>query len=143
MSAVRIDRIPSRIVVDSSVVVKWFVSDSEAGVDAALALLAAHAHGEVILVAPSLLLLEVVNALRGRSLAPATLVSAAEHLLEVGVELHDIAGLLVGATALAARHGITLYDAAFAELACRLDTDLATADRGLAEAGACRIRFID
>jgi predicted nucleic acid-binding protein len=142
MSSRRVDHFPSRIVIDSSVVVKWFVSDSEAGVAAALALLVSHGRGDVVLAAPSLLLLEVVNALRCRSLAPATLVSAAERLLETGIELHEPAELLAGATALATRHGLTLYDAAFAELARQLDTELVTADRRLAEAGACRIRFI-
>ncbi len=51
-------------VVDASVVVKWFVGDGEAGVDAAAELLNRHIDGGVRLVGPSLLSHEVLNVLR-------------------------------------------------------------------------------
>jgi len=46
------------------------------------------------------------------------------------------------AAALAARHNLTLYDAAFAALALALDAELVTTDRQLAASGACRMRLL-
>lgn len=120
-------------VVDSSIALTWcFEDEASPAADALLIRLSDHgAH------APSLWPLEVLNALmaaqrRGR-LAPAArrerlaLLQALPILLdtETAGQAWTITNLL------AERHGLTLYDAAYLELAHRLDLPLATLDADL------------
>jgi predicted nucleic acid-binding protein len=129
-----------RLVVDSSVAVKWFVAEEEAGVAEALALLDDHLSRRCVLAAPSHLLLEVVNALRSRGLGEPDLAAAARWLLGAQLELTPVEQLVERAAVIAAGHGLTIYDAAFAALASELECELVTEDRRLAESGACRAR---
>lgn len=131
-----------RLVVDSSVAVKWYVSEAEAHTAEALDLLGAHRTREAVIAAPSHLLLEVLNALKHRGLAEFELARAADALIGTEIELHPVESLVRAATVLASRHSLTLYDAAFAALALELDAKLVTADRRLAESGACRARLL-
>ena len=130
------------VVIDSSIAVKWFLSESEEQVGAALQLLADHAEGRLALAAPEHLLLEVLNALLHRGVCESDLAAAANHLLGAQLNLCPLSDLAPDAAHLAARHGITLYDAAFAALAKRHDAELITADRKLAACGACRVRSL-
>jgi predicted nucleic acid-binding protein len=128
------------LVIDSSVAFKWFVADREEAVDEARSLLERHAAGEIVLAAPGHLTLEVLNALKHRGVDAETLARAGRSLEAARLELAPVADLATEASAIALRCDLTLYDAAFAALAIRLDTELVTADRRLAASGACRIR---
>jgi predicted nucleic acid-binding protein len=131
-----------RIVVDSSVAMKWFYAEGEADVPEALALLQRHVVSGVVLCAPAHLLLEVANALRFRGLTAGRITQAVEALLGLGLELAPIERLVARAAVIALAHDLTVYDAAFAALAEQLDAELVTADRRLAESGACRARLL-
>ncbi len=132
----------SRLVVDSSVAFKWIESDREHHVADARALLESHLEGSVVLAAPSHLLLEVLNAARARGAGESHMERLARSLIDVQLELHELAGLAADAALLATRHDLTLYDAAFAALARELGAELVTADRRLAASGACQIRLL-
>jgi predicted nucleic acid-binding protein len=124
------------------VAVKWFLADDEAHVADALDLLAAHRDGEMLLAAPSHLLLETVNALRYRGVEGDSLAQAARTLLDLSLEIHELSGLLEASAIIAARHDLTLYDATFAALAEALDAELITSDRRVVESGACDAHFL-
>lgn len=127
---------------DSSVAFKWIESDCEHHVADARELLEAHLDGSVVLAAPSHLLLEVLNAARTRGASESHLERLARSLLDLQLELHELADLAANASLLATRHDLTLYDAAFAALANQLGTDLITADRRLAASAACHARLL-
>jgi predicted nucleic acid-binding protein len=138
------DAEPRILVVDSSVAVKWFLSEREPHVDRAWALLESHLAERVRLAAPDHLRLEVLNALRHRGLNADRIQRAAAALDGFCLTWHPLSAPLVAAAAdIAARHGLTLYDAAFAALAIRLDAELVTADRRLARSGAGRARLLE
>lgn len=132
----------SRIVVDSTVAVKWFVSDREDAVAEALELRADHIAGTRVLAAPSHIVFEVLNALRFRGLDAAGMQDAANRLLGVRLELAPVESLAFGAAQIAVEHDLTVYDAAFVALAASLDAELVTADRVVAACPACRTRLI-
>jgi predicted nucleic acid-binding protein len=132
---------PSVLVVDSSVAVKWFLSEREQAVDRAWRLLEAHLAEDVAIHAPDHLRLEVLNALLHRGIAADDLQSAALSLDGFRLSWHGgNAARASSAVAIATAHGLSLYDAAFAALALELDAELVTADRRLAASGACRLR---
>lgn len=131
------------VVVDSSVAVKWFLAEREPDVGAAWALLRSHLAETQVIHVPDHLRLEVLNAVLHRGLAPAALESAAHALDGFRLCWHrGTAERTAAAAAIASAHGLTLYDAAFAALACELDAELVTADRRLGASGACRIRML-
>jgi predicted nucleic acid-binding protein len=120
----------SQVVVDTSVVYKWFVSLGQDALDAATELLSAHLEGEVSLVAPASLPLELANGLRHSPVAEADVLEMVASFDLAHIEMIELASrLLLDATRLAYRHGITVYDAVFLALAEELDCPLATADR--------------
>lgn len=130
----------TRLVVDSSIAVKWF-SAEEGGHDEAMALLADHENGLVTLASLNFMRLEVFNVLVCRRLGPVTVLEMAEYLEAVGIELYDeTAQLAAAAIGIACETGLSVYDAMFVALARELDADLITDDRQIIDSGACRIR---
>lgn len=123
------------LVVDASVVVKWFVSAGEKGVDEASRLLETHADGEVKLVAPALVAHELLSVLsRGRR-GGSELGEAVGAFFDTSVALiAPDRGLMGRAAAHVARHRVSSFDAAYSALAETLGCGLATADRKLARA---------
>lgn len=133
---------PRILVVDSSVAVKWFLPDEAHG-DRAWALLESHLAERVRLAAPDYMRIEVLNALRHRRLNADQVRRAAIALDGFSLTWHTVsAALTVAAVDIAARHGLTLYDAAFVALAVELDVELVTADRRLAGSGARGVRLL-
>lgn len=122
------------VVVDASVVVKWFLAEGETGVAEAAALLADHAEASVRLVAPALIVHELlgvfVRRLRGDAIPDAieAFFDASVHLV-----LPD-RSLVLRAAVLVAECQVSAFDAAYAALATSLGCELATADRRLENA---------
>jgi len=131
------------VVVDSSVGVKWFKGEAEEGVAEAFALLRRHREEAIVAAAPSLLRLEVLNALRSGGLDRAGLRAVAEALEAMHLDWHDAdAGLSAHAAEIAVGHELTVYDAIFVALALRLDAELITADRCLTACTEGAVRLL-
>lgn len=133
----------ARLVVDSSIVFKWFVADRESHVAESWELLQDHLAGSVVLASSAHLRLEVLNALKQRHFDGNELARVADILEGFRLQWHPVdAELSRAAAPISAEYGLTLYDAAFAALAVELDCELVTADRRLAAGGACRTRLL-
>lgn len=129
------------LVIDSSVAVKWLKPQGERHVAAAEALLDAHQAGDISLHAPSHLRLEIMNALWSHRTDARQITLALSVLRRLHITfVEPDEALLDHAAELSVQHGITAYDAVFAALARRLQCELVTDDRRLAESGACRAR---
>lgn len=124
------------LVLDSSISLAWFFPDERTGFTDAALELAAQEECWV----PALWRLEFPNALlaaeRKRRLTRAERLQVLDEAarLNVRVDLH--AHELRAISALAERHHLTTYDAAYLELAARLDSALITLDRNLAAAAS-------
>jgi predicted nucleic acid-binding protein len=122
------------LVVDTSVLVKWFKTDHEDLVAEARALLERVERIRAEVYAPSLLFYEVGNILARKSdlddAAVAAVLSgiAASRLIVAPPE----PGLLARAARIARAHDLSFYDASFVALAVALGCPLVTADRTLA-----------
>lgn len=89
-----------------------------------------------MLLSPGHFLAEVANAqLRGRRVAAADVAARVERLVASGIEPSDrgLHGLLE-AIDLADRHGLTVYDALYLQLALDVDGELATLNQALRRA---------
>lgn len=123
------------IVIDCSVVLAWSLADEDED-SATEALQRTTETGAVV---PQIWWYELRNALlmnerRGR-IAPQQLANTLTDIMALGVEVdgeHDETGIL----AFARWHSLTVYDAAYLEVAFRRGLPLATLDRRLAEAAA-------
>ena len=119
------------IVIDASIAVPALKAES--GWDAKLA---EWIETGAMLLAPAHFGHEVANALlRSAGLRPDEAELVLERLFAIGIEPTDRgrAGL-AGSMQLARRHGLTVYDAAYLDLALDVDGSLATRDRELAAA---------
>ncbi len=124
------------VLVDTSVVVKWFHAEGERHVEEARALLEAHLDGRVTASVLDLTMYELGNVLLGplRSSADHAvaalriLAAACEALRPDDSERRDAAELVI-------EYGLTYYDAAYAAVARRREQMLVTADRALLDAG--------
>lgn len=125
------------LLVDTSVLVKWFHSEGEAELPAARSLRDAHLTGAVEAHILDLGVYEVGNVLVGSlRWAPAEVADQLDDLLAVfGAPLVCAPGWLRRAAWLAGEHGLTFYDAAWAAAAQELRVPLVSADRLLLAAG--------
>jgi len=124
------------VVSDANVVLKWFHSAGEDEVGPARALLDAHKERTVALSVLDLTVYEVGNALmRGRAGATAEQAATViEALGEICPAIRPSPEEMKAASELAERHGVTLYDAAYAAVAQNRSAELATLDRALLDA---------
>ena len=122
---------PKELVVDASVVVKWFTSEIER--DIALELRQAHISKRVRLVAPDLMMYEVSNALRyntGFNTYDKT--QAIEILFSMYVRtMPPTAETLTLATQLSEKYDISIYDAIYLSMAEAEGLSFVTADKRL------------
>lgn len=142
----------SRILIDTSVVIKWFRTDGESEIAEARALRDAHLSDELDAVILDLGLYEVGNVLVRALKWPADEVAGQLVDLQaiVGPPLTMQTAWLRSAAELAAEHGLSFYDASWAAAARESSIPLVSADRqlistGLAEsprAIATRLRLI-
>ncbi|MGL5929774.1 MAG: type II toxin-antitoxin system VapC family toxin [Dermatophilaceae bacterium] len=127
----------TQLLIDTSVIVKWFHSDGESEVSAARALRRAHLAGDVDAHMLDLAAYEV-----GKVLVRALCWEPSEAADQLD-DLHTILGpplvmttdWLRHAAGLAHRHGLTFYDASWAATAEQLDVSLVSADRRLLATG--------
>lgn len=126
-----------RLVLDASYAASWFLPDEQSRESEQL--LAEVQAGKLTLCVPELWIYEMANLLRmagkrGR-LDPETLREASLLLEEIPVERFSHApSLMARWLALAERHGLSAYDAAYLELAERLNLPLKTLDQKLRRA---------
>lgn len=139
----------TRVVVDASVVVKWFIPEPDS--DAAYVLLQAIKSGELVALAPELVLSEVANALWKRVGREELTVRDASEIIQSLVEsplhIEPTAPLVETALAIALETGCTVYDALYIALAEQTNGSVATSDRKLMRrmartAYAARLRVI-
>ena len=123
------------LVVDASIVVKWFLE--EEGSDQAAVLRDDFAAEEVKLHVPEILPFEVLSALRGSSAYPEERALQAQLALEqAGFQIHRFGGEFARRTLhLIYDKRLTVYDAAYLALARHLTTQLVTADAALLHSG--------
>jgi predicted nucleic acid-binding protein len=115
----------TEVVLDASVVLKWFRVEGERHVEPARSLRAAFEAGELIVFAPSLLHLEIVNVAGCRwRWSETSLVDLAVALEELGFDLREPE---LASVAQWTARGLTAYDAAYVAVAegegIRLVTD--------------------
>ncbi|MCL4534794.1 MAG: type II toxin-antitoxin system VapC family toxin [Bacteroidetes bacterium] len=130
--------IKPHLVVDASVVLKWFRAEEDLASEAQR-LLDRHTADEVTLCAPDLLLYEVGSVLRTKpDLDETQLVSAVDYLQHTEIVVFPITWkLLEQAVRIAFRYAgshrrlPTVYDACYVALAEALDCEMLTADRRL------------
>ena len=125
------------VVADASVAVQWFRDADETDPEAARLLVEAYAAGRIQLLVLDLTKYEVGNALlRGRARAsPATVAEVVAALDEICPAVTPLAADLRLTVQLAAQHGLTVYDAAYAAVAQGRGGVLATHDQQLLGAG--------
>lgn len=122
---------PSAVVVDASVTIRCLTDDGRW-----LRQWMAWAEQDVILLGPAHFRAEVANGLlRGTTLTPGQVPTKLHQMVRSGVDVADRGwhGLLE-AVDLAAKHGLTVYDALYLQLALDVEAPLATLDRKLAAA---------
>jgi len=127
----------TRLLIDTSVLIKWFHADGEGELQQARALRSAHAAGELDAHILDLAIYEIGNVLI-RALR-----WSAGDVADQLYDLHDILGpplvmaasWLRHAAALAHTHTLSFYDASWAATALELDIPLVSADRRLLAAG--------
>ena len=120
-----------KIVVDASVVVKWFVEEKYS--KEALMIRDSFIEGLVDIVVPSLLYFEVLNALKySGAFGEDELKKVARILEDYQFTLYELEGAYAEkAVEIAMRKGITIYDASYVALALIEGVDLYTADEKL------------
>lgn len=123
-----------RIVIDASVVLKWFLADEEYS-QSALALLDKYVFFELEIVAPSLLEYEVLNGLqvarkRGRIPKDKTIM-AVEGFLGLEIEKKDISPFYPRIMHFSETYNLTMYDASCLAVADEEGIELVTADKNL------------
>ncbi len=125
----------TRLVVDSSIVVRWMLHEGEPHREEAVAVLDAAFEERVEIHAPALLFFEVGNALamKARRLGRSPNARPLSDLFGAPLRSHelDLEGAHRALT-LAGDHRLTFYDTTFVVLAERLDCPLVTADVALA-----------
>lgn len=132
-------------VLDASVALAWcFPDESNAFADAVL-----HRFRDDTAMVPAIWPLEVANALvvgvRRSRLTPEQSVHASRLLQElpIDVDASQVSRVFDVTMRLATSYGLSVYDAAYLELAQRLQCPLATVDTRLAAAGkACGLKLI-
>lgn len=122
----------TELVLDASVVIKWFRAEGERHVEPARALRSAFETGELFVFAPPLLRLEIVNvACRRWRWDERALVELAEALDDLGLEFREPE---LARVAHWTARGLTAYDGAYVALAEATETRLVTDDEVIVDA---------
>ena len=131
---------PETFVVDCSVAAKWVLP--EPGRPSALKLLDRHLAGEVSLIAPDLLLVEMASLLskrhRRKQISAAQAREAFQLVREFAPELLETDHRLVRALDLSLRHQISLWDCVYLALAIERECPFLTSDERFFRGGSGR-----
>ena len=121
----------AEVVVDASVIVKWFVE--EEGSDKSLKLRDQYIEGKIRIIAPELVTFEALNALYYKKLfSEDELKEISEALEAYSLTLYPLRGEYADkAVEIAFKNDITIYDASYIALAVIKDARMYTADRKL------------
>lgn len=122
------------IVIDASIVLKWYLDDEIHG-NEALMLLHSFVANEINLVAPALLEYEVINGLiiaqrRGRIPEP-TLAEAILAFQALDIKMEDISALGLRLLFYSKKYDRSAYDAAYLAIAEQVKAEFITADKAL------------
>ena len=127
------ERAPQTLVVDASVVAKWFIPEADS--DKAVKLRNRHIEGSLNLMAPDLLLYEIANALVYHpEIRDEDIREDMEALFTVDIELVSPSSKLMASIPEGARRrDISVYDSSYLVLAEIVATNLVTADKRMFE----------
>jgi predicted nucleic acid-binding protein len=127
----------SRLLVDTSILIKWFHSAGESEVEQARAIRSAHLRRDLDAHILDLAVYETGNVLLRALRWPGKVVAEqlSDLLVLVGPPLIMAEDWLRGAAALADAHDLTFYDASWAATAAELGIPLISADRLLLDTG--------
>ncbi|MBI5235938.1 MAG: type II toxin-antitoxin system VapC family toxin [Deltaproteobacteria bacterium] len=133
-----------RVVIDASVVLKWYLLDEEEG-QSALSILDGYVSDRVALIAPALLEFEVASGLaiakrRGR-VQDEDVLRAMDGFLGLGIELKPLTRLFPKILEYCGKFNLSAYDASYVALADNQKTLLVTADKRLLNA-ANKLKFV-
>jgi len=128
-----VERAPQTLVVDASVVAKWFIPEADS--DKAVKLRNRHIEGSLNLMAPDLLLYEIANTLVYHpEIRDEDIREDMEALFTVDIELVSPSSKLIASiTEGARRRDISVYDSSYLVLAEIVATNLVTADKRMFE----------
>ncbi len=133
------------IVIDTSIIVKWF--SEEKYTEEALEIRENIRHKHEVGVFPDLLLYELSNALRyNPNFEEDDVKKAIRSILEMDMEIINLTSdILNDSVSLAFHNDITIYDSSYIALARELDVELVTADKKLYKKvkDFDRVNFID
>lgn len=123
-----------RIVIDASVILKWYLADEEYN-PAALELLNAYISYEIEFIAPFLLEYEVLNGLliakkKGR-IEQEKVMMAVEGFLGLEIEQKDISSFFPKAVYFSEAYNLSAYDASYLAVADKEGIEFVTADEHL------------
>lgn len=123
----------SKVVIDASVVLKWFTAKSEELVREAREVHKKIVQGEMEVFAPELLLTEVLNILaRKKKLEKKWLIKIMERLSNMGINWISVGKKeVLGLVGVVEKHGVTAYDGQYLWLAKTKKCKLLTADKEL------------
>jgi predicted nucleic acid-binding protein len=127
----------TRLLVDTSVLIKWFHRNGETELDQSRAIRDAHVRGDLNAHILDLAVYEVGNVLaRGLRWAADDVADQLDDLIAItGPPIVMVHGWLHAAAALAEEHALSFYDASWAAAAAALGVPLVSADRRLLAAG--------
>jgi len=119
-----------RVVLDTSAIVKWFVSEKESREMERLREM--HLSGQIELCTCNFALIELANALRyATGIQMQDVLKAVEAVKALGLILVDELEILGKAIKLAFEYEITIYDALYVSLAYEMDSKIVTYDKVL------------
>lgn len=123
----------SNLVLDSSVIIKWFRKEGEENREKALKIRDKFLAGELKIVVPDLFYYEITNVLKTKSRASLSSIARVIELLFIYplITVHPSTEFLQEANRIAFQFKLTVYDALYLAVAKHLDCPLITADQKL------------
>jgi predicted nucleic acid-binding protein len=124
---------PRTYIIDASVCIKWFSSRDKDDVIIALSLRTQHMNKNIFLVAPDILVYEVINALAYNPLFDTEKLNMAiKSLYEMGIKyVQPYVEILVESSKLHFSKNITIYDSIYIAMAKYINAQYITADEKL------------